>query len=272
MKTALLIALALGAATSLPVRAGTAPASACAQFYANGHIPLIQRPRMAVKTRELCFSAFGVMHSGVTRTPLWSAEYLTPEHIAQAAQLDRQDSFHEEDRLPEAERATLEDYKGSGYDRGHLSPNHDMPDRQAQEESFSLANMIPQAPKVNRGAWAEIEQTVRKQVQAGHSLYVITGPLFEGQKLTQLNQHVLVPTATFKAIYDPQERGAVAYVATNDRQASQISPQTLTLAALEQRLGINLYPRLAKKIKTTAWTLPVSAAARAGNAASAHQP
>jgi endonuclease G len=249
-KTPWMIALAV---LSTPVLAAQ---TACPQFYAGGAAPDITRPAMAKKTKEFCYSAFDVMNSGVTLTPLWSAEYLTPQRIAAAAQLDRKGNFHIEDRLPEGERAELDDYEKSGYDRGHLSPNHDMPDRDAQQESFVLTNMVPQAPKVNRGLWAEIEKTVRQQVQAGASLYVITGPLFEGTSLTQLNKRLMVPTALFKAVYDPKTQRAGAYVVTNDRNASEIKAQIISISALEQRLKINLFPTMPDNVKSARWALP----------------
>lgn len=249
-KTPWMIALAI-----LSAPAFAAPTT-CPQFYAGGVAPDINKPAMAKKTREFCYSAFDVMNSGVTLTPLWSAEYLTPKSIAAAAKLDRKGNFHAEDRLPEAERAELDDYEKSGYDRGHLSPNHDMPDRDAQQESFVLTNMVPQAPKVNRGLWAEIEKTVRQQVQAGNSLYVITGPMFEGSSLTQLNKRVMVPTAVFKAVYDPKSQRAGAYVVTNDRNAPDIKAEIMSIAALEQRLKINLFPAIPDSVKSTRWPLP----------------
>ncbi|AHJ13053.1 hypothetical protein [Sulfurospirillum multivorans] len=42
----------------------------CPQFYLDGDAPKIVNEKLAVKTKELCFEAFGVMHSGISKTPL----------------------------------------------------------------------------------------------------------------------------------------------------------------------------------------------------------
>ena len=114
----------------------------CPQFYLEGEVPLIGNEKMRAKTTELCFEAFTVMHSGLSKTPLWSAEHLTKEAID--APIPRKDTFHEEKQLLASHRAELKDYAKSGYDRGHMSPSADMPTPSAQSESFSLANMVPQ--------------------------------------------------------------------------------------------------------------------------------
>ena len=82
-----------------------------------------------------------MLHSGISRTPLYSAEHLTRANLAAAKKLSKKDSFHPESTLPAQDRAELSDYARSGYDRGHLSPNADFANRSAQAESFSLANM-----------------------------------------------------------------------------------------------------------------------------------
>ncbi len=80
----------------------------------NGEAPDIMNEKLAVKTKELCFEAFGVIHSGISKTPLWSAEYLTA--VAIDADVPRKDKFHEETLLPQNERAELKDYAKSGYE------------------------------------------------------------------------------------------------------------------------------------------------------------
>lgn len=72
---------------------------------------------------------------------------------------------------------TLEDYKGSGWSRGHMAPAGNMPTAKAMAQSFSLANMVPQAAKHNGGVWAAtVEQATRKYVaHAGGDVYVHTG-------------------------------------------------------------------------------------------------
>jgi len=228
----------------------------CPKHYVDGVAPDITLAAASKDTQELCYTAFGTMHSGLSLTPLWSAEFLTADRITAAAKLTRRGEFHAETRLPLGERAELEDYKGSGYDRGHMSPNGDMPDRVAQQESFSLANMVPQAPKINQGIWAAIENGVRTAVLGGRSFYVITGPIFDAETLDRINDRVLVPNAVFKAIYDPQTKQAGAYVATNEKTSTTRAYDTLSIAELEQRLNLSLFPQLPLRVKQTKMDLP----------------
>lgn len=100
--------------------ANLAHADACPAHYVDGRKPEITNPKLDVATRELCYNVFGVMHSGITRTPLWSAEHLTANKLEAAQDLSRENSFHAERKLPAAQRAELADYARSGFDRGHL--------------------------------------------------------------------------------------------------------------------------------------------------------
>jgi endonuclease G len=227
-------------------------AGACPSHYVDGRLPEIRNPKMSSATTELCYGVFGVMHSGITRTPLWSAEHLTADNLEAAKTLSRENSFHTESQLPASRRAELSDYARSGYDRGHMAPNGDMPDRETQHQSFTLANMVPQDADNNRHVWAGIEGAVRKLAQKEGDLYVLTGPAFIGGKLQKAG-NVLVPTHLYKLVYSPRQRAGAAFFIENRADAEY---ETLSIAQLESRVGIDLLPSLSAAQKETMLRLP----------------
>jgi endonuclease G len=224
----------------------------CADHYLDGRAPRIENPKLAADTRELCFKVFSVMHSGRTRTPLWSAEHLEAHEIDSARQLTRENSFHPEERLPRAQRAELDDYARSGYDRGHMAPNGDMPDRESQRDSFSLANIVPQDGENNRHLWAGIEGAVRKMAQKEGDLYVVTGPAFVGGDLSKIG-NVLVPTHLYKLVYSPRQKAGAAWFVENTPDAK---PTVISIPELERKIGINLLPALGEDEKARRLQLP----------------
>lgn len=143
-------------ASSLAIAAQTN----CPQHYFGGQSPDFLNEKLSAKTQEVCYSGYGLIHSGVTRTPLISAEHLTRERVT-IPHPERQNAFHADPNIPAADRAELNDYTRSGYDRGHMAPSGDMADEKSQYESFSLANMIPQDSDNNRHLWEGIESAVR---------------------------------------------------------------------------------------------------------------
>jgi endonuclease G len=173
--------------------------------------------------------------------------------------------------LPEDQEARLSDYIRSGYDRGHMSPNGDMPTPVAQAESFSLANMIPQAPHLNRVLWEGVESSVRDWAVRDGEVYVVTCPIFQGDQIQALQGRVLVPTLVFKAIYDPVQRRAGAYLThnTDDSGYEQISMIQLT-----QMTSIDVFPFLPNRVKLRVadMLVPVSHYARREQAKSKHEP
>jgi endonuclease G len=235
-------------AASASVLAGTA----CPQHFVAGQPPVIGNPKLQARTREICFEAFAVLHSGVSRTPLYAAEHLTRENLKQAKVLARKDSFHAEKSLPENERAELDDYAHSGYDRGHMAPNADFANKTAQAESFSLANMVPQIHANNAGVWADLEGTAREIASAEGELYVVSGPAFIGSKIKKIG-NVMVPTHIWKVIYSPSQRRAGAYLVVNEDTQTY---ETLTVSKLEKMIGVSVLPGLPQTVRDAGMTLP----------------
>lgn len=218
---------------ALVVLAGTLASSAlategfagCLQFFVNNTPPVV--PEHSTN-RALCYDAFAVLHSGQSKTPVYVAEKLNKAVIAGADEI-RTNKFFADARLRSAERATLEDYKSSGYDRGHMAPAADMPTARAMAQSFSLANMIPQAPELNRGVWAKsVEAATRKYVRrAVGDVYVITGPVYVPSIALSAAigpGQVRVPKYVFKLVYDQAQNKAWAYWLENSNSARDSTP------------------------------------------------
>ena len=198
------------------------------------------------KQRELCFDGFAVLHNGSTRTPAFVAERLNRQLLLQAREQRRTDRFFADARLPEAERAELSDYKGSGYSRGHMAPAADMSSATAMEQSFSLANIVPQNPQQNAGSWAKIEKDTRSYVmRAKGDVYVITGPVFDPGSPTIGANQVHVPTHLFKLVYDATTQKAWAHWQQNSAEARPGPP--ISYGELEQRTGMEWIPGAAIK-------------------------
>ena len=230
--------------------------SQCSQSFYGGVYPEFTNPKLSNNTQALCMDGFAVMYSGVSRTPLWSAEYLDRKRLRQAKQIDREDSFHEESRLPKSMRAKLSDYSGSGYDRGHLAPNGNMANRSQQYDSFSLANIAPQSPRNNRYIWRNIESATRYLTQQYGEVYTITGVAFTNKKTKQLADRVLVPSHFFKAVYIPASNQAGVYYAPND-ESERI--EVISLDQLTAKIGIDVLPVLDAQTKSRAFDLPLKA-------------
>lgn len=242
----------IGCATACSNAAMPSAGRSCLRLYPADTEPTLLNPKLASGTRSLCFQAFTVLHSGITRTPVYVAEHLTHASLEAARALDTRDNrFHPEPRLAAIERSELADYRGSGLDRGHMAPSGDMGDPKDDHDSFSLANIVPQDGSLNRASWANLENYVRDLASTLGEAYVVTGPMFVGGSLRRLNGRVLVPSHVWKAVYVPGQ-GAGAWIVGNDRERRW---EVVSIATLATRTGIDPFPSLdaATKVRVTAF-------------------
>ena len=214
--------------------------SDCPQFFANGKPPIVA-PRPT--NRPLCYDAFAILHSGESKTAIFVAEKLNRELVADADE-KRTNKFFADARLRSSERSTLDDYRGSGFDRGHLAPAGDMPTPQAMAQSFSLANIVPQAPEHNRGVWANsVELATRKYAaRATGEVFVITGTVFTPSiaQSPSIGDGVRVPKYLYKLVFDQDKNRAWAHWHENSNATRGSKP--ISYAELVRRTGIEFLP------------------------------
>lgn len=166
-------------------------------------------------------------YDGKTRHASWVYEELTAKNLE--GSIDRvQFDFMEDPLIPPSLRASKEDYKGSGFDRGHLSPAGNAKSSAGMmKDTFYLSNITPQHPQLNRKYWLKLEKYVRDLTKIYPIVYVITGPLFmaktakDGKRYVKYQvigeNEVAVPTHYFKVIRGQRDQAVEteAYIIPN---------------------------------------------------------
>jgi endonuclease G, mitochondrial len=140
---------------------------------------------------------FALSYNSKKGTPNWVSWQLNSSWLGS---IRRKDNWNSDPTLPKKmNRVTPNSYKGSDYDRGHMTPSHDRTrnDRE-NSETFLMTNILPQASDNNRGAWAELEKYSRELVKEGKELYIIAGGV--GKKGAIADGKVSAPARVWKAI------------------------------------------------------------------------
>ena len=173
--------------------------------------------------------------------------------------VERKDAFRGDPDVPEGHRVVKADYTGTGYDRGHLAPAAAMKwSPKAMRESFFMSNMAPQVGTgFNRHIWKSLERRMRQWACERGVLYVVTGPLYEGQPIKQLvydkdgdgidDNGVLVdvPSHFFKLAFDPARIEAIAFVLPNQKLETKDLPKFLqSIDDIEDRAKLDFLPMI----------------------------
>ncbi len=172
----------------------------------------------------LCRTGHLLAHSSENKTPIWVAEHLTADKAA-STEVPRYNTFQADPDLEKGKRSELSDYKGSGYDRGHMAPAADMKwSQDAMVQCFYLSNMIPQVGKgMNQGIWARLEENVRKWAISRAEVYIFTGLIYDGGVTKTIGKNkVAVPSHIYKIVYDPNKQELLPFSCPMSRSTSPI--------------------------------------------------
>jgi endonuclease G len=175
----------------------------------------------------------------------WVVYILTREEV-ESGNEERSENFRPDTSIKTGS-ASLRDYSGSGYDRGHLAPAADMKwSPAAMSESFLLSNMSPQVPGFNRGVWSRLETKVRQWAVENDSLLVITGPVLGNIDTFIGENRVGVPKYYYKVIADissPTYK-SIAFLIENKSSSADLFSFAVTIDSLEKVTGFNFFSRL----------------------------
>ncbi len=147
---------------------------------------------------------------------------------------------------------TPDDYRRSGYDRGHMAPNYAIAKlygRKAQETTFLMSNITPQRSRLNQKLWQRMEQAAMDHfVKLFKEVWVITGPIWDDQPHYMKTAWIDVPDAFYK-IYVGIDRnghphGLAFIVPQKVRGFEPLRKFVVSIDEVEQRTGLDFFWRL----------------------------
>lgn len=215
------------------------------------NLSAIETPETKSQDFIITHSAYSLSFNPNTRTANWVAYELTAEETD--GPWTRQGLHFMPDPNCHYKQADNDDYRNSGYSRGHLAPAGDMKwDSVAMLESFYFTNCIPQDKELNNGRWNQLEMKVRTWAKEYGRVYIVCGPVFLNTDTLRIgHDKVAVPDACFKALLIPTNTSysAIAFVMRNGEEERNLKECSCTIDQLETLLGLDLFYNLPDRIE-----------------------
>lgn len=149
---------------------------------------------------------------------------------------------------------TIDDYRRSGYDRGHMAPAADMKwSEKAMADCHYLTNIAPQAKALNSGAWNTLEANCREWARRDSAIIVICGPVLSDKIVRHIGKtEVSVPERFFKVVLAPYAsppRG-IGFIMPNARVVGGVQAAAVTIDEVEAVTGYDFFSALPDDIET----------------------
>ncbi|XP_016119071.1 endonuclease domain-containing 1 protein-like, partial [Sinocyclocheilus grahami] len=164
----------------------------CADIFANGASPTILR---GDQYRQICQTLknkvyYATLYDTNNKIPVYSAYKFNKE-----MKCERKNIWCIEPQLDDPEKgpnmvpghsrqssnqAVSDDYKHSGFDKGHLVPVYMASSQDCSDATFTLTNAAPQNLHFNRGKWRILEEKIAKELterclSKKNTAYIVTG-------------------------------------------------------------------------------------------------
>jgi len=198
----------------------------------------------------ICRQAYLVGYDAAAKLPKYVTYELLPQNALGC--VARTNAFVADQSVPNG--PTPGDYVGTGYDKGHMSPDGDLSwDVQVEFESFLMTNMSPQAGSLNRGIWKLLETSVRGwTVQRNQSYTVYVGGVYDTSD-KKIGNGVVVPHGFYKIVINNQTNEvagwAFPHVAPYPNLGNDLTKFRLPIAQIQQAAGVKYaFPANAKEL------------------------
>lgn len=224
--------------TAVSCPAGTTPAGATVEQLMQVDMPA-EVPNF---TKE--YSAMKIAFNPQEHVPNYVCWELTRGEVGGNA--PRSKNFYPDNDVPGC--ATLADYRGSGYQRGHMMPAADAKfDADVMNETFYLTNMCPQVGALNAGAWGSLEEKCRTWATRDSAIIIIAGPVLTDRITDRIGDTgVAVPKRFFKVILAPYANPprAIGFIMPNAKVPGGMEAAAVSVDDVEQITGFDFFSAL----------------------------
>jgi len=149
--------------------------------------------------------------------------------------------------------ATLNDYRKSGYTRGHMAPAADMKwSAEAMRASNNLTNVCPQMSIMNSGAWSTLEENCRAWALRDSAIVIITGPVLSDRMPLHIGKsRVAVPERFFKVVLAPYVKPprGIGFVMPNGKVTGGVHSHAMSIDEVEEITGMDFFSALPDDIE-----------------------
>jgi len=196
--------------------------------------------------RIINYDGMTVSFNPEAHIPNWVAWELTKAEIDNPVASRKSASFAVDPAVDGC--ALMTDYRGSGYDRGHMAPAADMKwSEKALAESFYLTNMCPQVHALNGGSWNKLEERCRLWAQIDSALIIVCGPVLSDGVDTYIGEtQVAVPKRFFKVVLSPWANppGGIGFIMPNSTVKGGLQACAVSIDSVEAVTGHDFFTAL----------------------------
>ncbi|MFD0798791.1 DNA/RNA non-specific endonuclease [Maribacter chungangensis] len=192
-------------------------------------------------------SHFSLSYNEAYEQAEWVAYVLRKEHLTYD---DRKRPYFIEDPFVTTKSADWRNYKGSGYDRGHLVPAGDRRfSLQAYNETFYTSNISPQDREFNAGLWNRLEIQTRKWAKRYNTLFVFTGGVLTNGLDEIGDEDVAVPKYYYKIIArkNSDDIEVLGFLMEGFEQNKPLQDFVVPIDRIEELTGLDFFYQLEKE-------------------------
>ncbi len=215
----------------------------------------LELPEVTVtdSTRLVQYESFTLMYNLNTLNPQWVAWEL--EACETEGDVGRRSKFSVDYSL-DFLQADNDDYRNSGYDRGHMAPAADMKwSETAMRESFYYTNACPQNHNLNAGVWKSLEEKCRALANVYGRVWIACGPIFNAHSQGYIGPHnVAVPDAFYKVmlVRSGGKYEGIGFICDNKAGKKPLEYYVWTVDEVEEITGLNFFSSLSADDETAA--------------------